>query len=147
MFKKVLVCLDGSGLAEQILPCVTEQALCCRSKLALLQVINLPSTISAGIEAVPMPVPLDQVQREEAEAKAYLERVAQPLRGKGLEVQCITLLGSPGESIVSYADENGFGLIALVTHGRSGLGRLVFGSVTDFVVRRSGLPIMLIKPK
>ena len=44
-------------------------------------------------------------------------------------------------------DENGFGLIALVTHGRSGLGRLVFGSVADVVVRRSGLPILLIKPK
>jgi nucleotide-binding universal stress UspA family protein len=57
------------------------------------------------------------------------------------------LLGSPGESIVSYADENGFGLIALVTHGRSGLGRLVFGSVADFIIRRSGLPILLIKPK
>jgi len=52
-----------------------------------------------------------------------------------------------GEAIVSYANENNISLIAIATHGRSGLGRLVFGSVADFVLRETGLPILVIKPK
>jgi nucleotide-binding universal stress UspA family protein len=52
-----------------------------------------------------------------------------------------------GEAIVSYADENSISLIAIATHGRSGLGRLVFGRVADFVLREAGLPILVIKPK
>jgi nucleotide-binding universal stress UspA family protein len=82
------------------------------------------------------------------EAKAYLEGLAQPLRDKGLNVQCVTLRGlQVGEAIVSYADESNISLIAIATHGRSGLGRLVFGSVADFVLRETGLPILVIKPK
>ena len=77
----------------------------------------------------------------------YLDGLALPLREKGLKVQCATMIGHPAESIVSHAEENGFDLVALATHGRSGLRRLVFGSVADYVIRKAGLPILLIKPK
>jgi nucleotide-binding universal stress UspA family protein len=148
MFTKILACLDGSGLAEQILPYAAAQAERFDSKMVLLQVISPRGTICApGIEAVPIAVPLDQIPQEEAAAKEYMERLCQPLRQKGLDVECLTLVGSPGECIVKYAEENGFDLVALATHGRSGLGRLVFGSVADHVVRNSGRPILLIKPK
>jgi nucleotide-binding universal stress UspA family protein len=148
MFNKILVCLDGSPLAEQILPYATAQAECCGGKLVLFQVISTPGAIYApGIEAVPIAVPLDQVPREEAAAKEYLEGLAEPLRQKGIDAECLTLIGSSGESIVRHAEENDFNLVALATHGRSGLGRLVFGSVADYVIRHSGRPILLIKPK
>lgn len=148
MFQKILVCLDGSKIAEQILPYAAEQAVRFGSSLVLFQVVSLASIPTpTGIESVPVAVPNDQLAEAEADAKDYLERHALPLREKGLRVQCVTLIGHPAESIVSYAEENRFHLVALATHGRSGLKRLVFGSVADHVIRKSGLPILLIKPR
>lgn len=148
MFNKILVCLDGSALSEQILPFAAAQAEHFASEMVLLQVIGLGGAISApGIEAVPIAVPLDQIPQEEASAREYLEVVAKPLRQKGLNVETMTLIGSPGECVVKYSEENGFDLVALATHGRSGLGRLVFGSVADHIIRKSRRPILLIKPQ
>ena len=90
---------------------------------------------------------VEKVQREENEAKAYLERIAQPLRKRGLDVECVTFEDAIDEGIVNYAEKNEVDLIAIATHGRSGLGRSVFGSVSDFVLRKSGLPILVIKPR
>ena len=144
----ILVCLDGSPLAEQILPYAAVQAERFGGKLVLLQVIGTPGAIYApGIEAVPIAVPLEQAPEEETGARDYLKGLAQHLRQRGIDVECLTLMGSPGERIVSYAEENDFQLVAIATHGRSGLGRLVFGSVADHVIRHSARPILLIKPR
>ena len=78
---------------------------------------------------------------------AYLEEVAEPLRENGLDVACVVLHGVAGDVIVSYAQNEPVDLIALATHGHSGLGRIVFGSVADHVLRESGLPILVIKPQ
>ena len=69
------------------------------------------------------------------------------MKDKGLDAEYETMQGNPGETIVTYADENDIGLIALCTHGRSGLGRLVFGSVADHILKRAGLPILIIRPQ
>jgi nucleotide-binding universal stress UspA family protein len=92
-------------------------------------------------------VPDNLLAEAETAARDYLDGLAPPLRERGLKVQCVTMIGHPAESIVHYAEENRFNLVALATHGRSGLKRLVFGSVADYVIRKSGLPILLIKPK
>ena len=147
MFKKVLVCLDGSSLAEQILPYATETALCFGSKVVLLEVTIPPSAVVEPLTGYYHATPLEKIKRDENEAKAYLKRVAQRLREKGLKVECVTLPGNPGETIISYAEENAVDLIVLGTHGRSGLGRLVFGSVADFVLKKSGLPILVRRPR
>jgi nucleotide-binding universal stress UspA family protein len=150
MLQKILVCLDGSSLAEQILPYATEQALHFSSKVVLLQVIAGPRAIPSPVPGEPafilVPEP-EELQREQNEARAYLESVAQPLREKGLDVECVALPGTPSEAIVGYAAEREVDLIAIATHGRSGLRRMTFGSVADFVLRESGLPILLIKPR
>ena len=148
MFQKILVCLDGSKLAEQILPYAAEQAARFGSSLVLFQEVSLASIPTpTGIESVPVAIPNDQLANAEAAARDYLNGLALPLRDKVMKVQCVTMVGHPAESIVSYAEENKFDLVAIATHGRSGLRRLVFGSVADYVIRKSGLPILLIKPK
>jgi nucleotide-binding universal stress UspA family protein len=151
MFEKILICLDGSKLAEQTLPYATEQAERFNSKVVLLQAFTISSTVAAaGAQAAPAVSPdliQEETQRLEAEAKAYLEEVATPLREKGMDVVCITLQGIAGEVIVSYAQNENVDLIALATHGHSGLGRVIFGSVADHVLRESGLPILVIKPQ
>ena len=137
MIERILVCLDGSSLAEQILPYATEVAQRFNSKLILLQVIP-PSSVSVGTETASEII---------GPAKAYLEHVAQPLREKGLDVECATLFDTPGKAIITYADKNEVELIAIATHGRSGLGRVLFGSVADFVLKESRVPILIIRPQ
>jgi nucleotide-binding universal stress UspA family protein len=152
MFEKILVCLDGSKLAEQILPFATEEALRFRSKVVLLHVVPETSIVSPNIPGAPgVPVEtkgmVEQAQEEQNEASAYLDKVTEALQEKGLDTESVVLLGSPGDVIINYANENNTGLIAMATHGRSGLGRAVFGSVADHVVRESEIPILIIRPQ
>jgi len=152
MFERILVCLDGSELAEQILPYATEQALRFNSKLMLLQVVNMPSSVYTASVAGELPQTGDiiakQIQTQEVEARAYLDRVTKSLQKRGMNVEYVVLGPlQPGKAIVKYAQDNAIDLICIATHGRSGLGRVVFGSVADLVLRESGLPILVIKPK
>ena len=147
MLQKILVCLDGSPLAEQILPYIIEVALGCGSRLVLLEVTLPPSATVEPLTGFYRTTPIEKVLREEEESRVYLKRVAQRLRKRGLKVSTVTMPGDPGETIVSYAQKNEMDLIALSTHGRSGLVRLAFGSVADFVLKRSGLPILIRKPE
>lgn len=152
MIKTILICLDGSKLAEQILPYATQQALCFHSKIILLQVIPEPFTVIPGTPiATPIPVTSDNLIKksfkEQNEAIKYLEKIATSLRECGIEVEIVTFIGHTGEIVVNYAHQNNIDLIALATHGRSGLGRAIFGSVADYVLKSSNTPILLIKPK
>ena len=147
MFKKILVCLNGSDLAEQILPYAAEVAQLSGSKVVLLAVTIPPGAIVQPLIGYYHATPLERIQRDEELAGEYLKRVARRLRRKRLHVECVTLPGDPGKTIVSYAAQNDIDLIAMGTHGQSGLGRLVFGSVADFVLRHSELPILVRKPE
>jgi len=152
MFKKILVCLDGSELAEQILPYAVEEALHFQSKLVLFQVVPEPVAFSPGIPgAASVPIRTDTMLEEAKkalnEARDYLEDIATPLRKKGIQVEAVSILGGAGEAILSYAEGNNINLITIATHGRSGLRRGVFGSVADYVLRESGLPMLVIRPQ
>lgn len=145
MFKKILACLDGSELAEQILPYAVDQALRFDSQLVLFYVLGpdeLPAAAGIGAEELMK----KQIQAE-AEVRAYLENLAGQLsRDNNLSVESVTASGSVGETIIDYARRNGVGLIAIATHGQSGARRLVFGSVADFLLRNSNIPMLVIRP-
>jgi nucleotide-binding universal stress UspA family protein len=152
MFKKILVCLDGSKLAEQILPYAVGEALHFQGKLVLFQVVPEPVAFSPGIPGTAAAPVQTNTMLEEAEealngARNYLEKIATPLRKKGIQVEAVSILGRAGDAILSYAGGNNVDLIAIATHGRSGLRRGVFGSVADYVLRESGLPMLVIRPQ
>jgi len=147
MFKKMLVCLDGSSLAEQVLPYATEVAQRFGSRIVLLQVIHLPASFAAAAAQGGEKILAEEAGRLAGEARAYLEGVAASLRGKGLEVEAAALEGTPSETIVTYARENEVDLIAIGTHGRKSLGRLIFGSVADYVLKHSSIPVLTVKPQ
>lgn len=152
MYNKILVCLDGSGFAEQIIPYVLEEALAFKSKVILLQVFSIPGIPTPAIPGSPgsqirTASMLKRLQENESKAKDYLERVAQPLRKRRLHVECIMLEGSPGSTITSYANENNVDLIAIATHGHSGIRHVLLGSVAEHVMRESGVPLLIIRPK
>jgi nucleotide-binding universal stress UspA family protein len=153
VFKKIMVCLDGSELAEQILPYAIEQATRFESKMVLCKVISEPTLTGIGIPGFPA-VTIEttrmakQATKSEIESVSYLKTLADRLKSeRGISVECVAMFGAPGEAIVKYANENHVDLITIATHGRSGLGRVLIGSVADYVIRQSGIPILLIRPK
>jgi nucleotide-binding universal stress UspA family protein len=155
MFKKILVCLDSSRFAEQILPYVVEEARRFASKVVLLQVIEMPRLFYASSVpiqpafSIPPTLSEERIRGEESRAMSYLTSVALRLRETGLDVDCVTLIaragGIIGDAIISYAAANGIDLIAMATHGYTGLKRLVFGSIADFVVKNSTVPVLVMK--
>jgi nucleotide-binding universal stress UspA family protein len=150
MFRRILICLDGSSLSEQVLPYAIEQAVHFKSQLVLLRII-VPITATPAVAG---PITEGMVEKE-AEAKkaaeAYLEKLAQKLRReKKLKVESLVLEGLVAETIVEYAHDrnnNKIDLIAIATHGEGGLKRFVFGSVADFVLRHSDVPMLLVRPQ
>jgi nucleotide-binding universal stress UspA family protein len=152
MIEKILVCLDGSGLAEQILPYATEAALGFQGKLVFLQVIPEPVAYSPGIPgAGPVPIQtatmIEETKRALNRAEDYLEKLAAPLRKRSIQVETVAIPGRAGEAILNYAGRNNVNLITIATHGHGGLRRAVFGSVADYVLRESHLPVLVIRPQ
>ncbi|MFQ5879069.1 MAG: universal stress protein [Dehalococcoidia bacterium] len=148
MVRKVLVCLDGSCFAEQVLPFAADLASCSGASVVLLQVRGTPTPIST----LPGPVvgaaytkAVQEAQRDnEQRVTAYLQDKAGPLQQRGIDVEVVSIEGEAGDAIVNYARENRVNLIAMATRGHSRLRRLLFGSVADYVVRESGLPVLIV---
>ena len=143
MYKKILVPLDGSELAEKAIPYATE--LCKgETEVILFQVIHIPLPLAApdASIAVPMPDPQELID----EALAYLEGIAESLRKDGVNAKAVANEQDvTADAIIAYAKENDVDLIVMTTHGRSGLSRLVFGSVAESVVRHTPCPVLLIR--
>jgi nucleotide-binding universal stress UspA family protein len=152
MFERILVCLDGSKLAEQIMPYATEEAIRFQGKLVLLQVVQEPIAFSPGFPGeAPVPIETNTMVEGTKEAlsraRAYLAKLAAPLGKRGIQVETVAIPGRAGEAILDYANTNSINLITIATHGRGGLRRVVFGSVADYVLRESGLPVLVIRPQ
>ncbi len=152
MFKKVLVCLDGSALAEQILPYIAGDSRSFK-KIVLLKVIATPGVdIPIGVPGeTPGPLQtksmLEHAKKELEETPDYLESKAQPLREMGIDVECVVLQGTPTRTIIEYAHDNNFGLIAIATHGHSGLRHITLGSTAEYVLKHAGLPLLMVTPQ
>lgn len=139
--RRILVPLDGSPIAEQILPLVTRLAQALGSALTLFQVpIAHASEWMTGEWYFPVQGVVDTV---EADAEAYLGAVAGDLRGRGLDVTTAMAMGAVADCIVDYAATHQMDLIAMSTHGRTGLARWALGSVADRVLRAGSTPILL----
>lgn len=150
MFKNILVCLDGSKLAEQILPLSEEQALHFSSRVTLLQIIPIPEVaiVQAGATYKDANIIEEQTQTAMEKAKPYMEDIAKKFREKGIPVEVVIQEESSiGKAIIEFSQKHHIDMIAIATHGHGGLGRLVFGSVADYILRTSGLPMLLIRPK
>ena len=146
MISHILVPLDGSELGEGVLPYAKDLGSRLHAKVHFLQVFegempDLGDARSGGrvtIEAAE--------EREEKAAGNYLSQLVSNWQAEGIDAGSTVVEGSPTFKIIETAHALGADLIAMSTHGRSGLGRLVSGSVADEVVREAGIPVLLVKP-
>jgi len=150
MFENMLVCLDGSILAEQILPYAEVQALKFNSRVTLLQVVvtNVPEVVQAGATYKQSTGAALRSREMMEKAGIYLDKTARVLREKGIRVETVVLeAASVGDAILKYARDNGTDFILMATHGRGGIRHVVMGSVAEHVMKASALPILIIRPK
>ncbi len=142
MYKRAVVALDGSPVAEAIIPFILEIAGPLDMEVVLVRVNRpVPPEVIEGSRKVI--VEDQEVSRIDAEE--YLAPIAVELRRRGVQVRTQVRRGQPAEEIVAAAREAAVDLIAMTTHGRSGLGRLLFGSVAEAVLRESQRPVFLMR--
>ena len=149
MYKKILVPLDGSKLAECVLPHVSNLAT--SSAGAEVVLISVTERItgfrvmddyskSLGARFVP-----EAVGKQEQKARKYLDGIAKRLKAKGIKVLTEVLLGQPAEEITFFATNEGCDLIIMASHGRSGPSRWAHGSVAEKVFRTNCAPLMMVR--
>jgi nucleotide-binding universal stress UspA family protein len=155
VIRRMLIPLDGSELAEQILEPALVLGAATQSEYTLLRVVK-PLTPAAfdpttGMLTLIHESLLKQLQDLDAqrreEAQEYLERVAATLRARSLTVQTrVVTHEQPARGILDDAEKNAIDLIALATHGRGGLKRMLLGSVADKVLRGATMPVLVSRP-
>ena len=168
MYRGVLVTLDGSPLSEAVLPVVATLAAGTDAVVTLLTVgevpaatiegptesaqpftfLSLPAAAARFASTAPRYVETktQAIERRKEELAAYLDQKAGPLRKLGIRVNTVVQFGNPAERIVSQAREAGIDLIAMATHGRSGLRTVIFGSVAGRVLYSGVRPVLLVRP-
>ena len=144
MYKTILVPLDGSQRAEAILPHVTEIAQQQGSKVILLRVVD-PAASMTGLEGIPYDVSQDLIKEETDHALHYLEAKASELQAKNIKTTTRLRYGDVVKTITDLAETEQADLIAIASHGRTGLSRLFYGSVAAGVLQRVERPLLLIR--
>jgi len=135
MYKSILIPLDGSELAESILFELDQMAVTTTSRLVLIRVCPIYAVSERYISEAHSQI----VQV----AESYLENMKAQLNAKGFTVEVHVCYGDPAFEILDLADRADVNLIAMSTHGRSGFGRWLLGSVAEKVIRHSSKPILL----
>jgi nucleotide-binding universal stress UspA family protein len=140
--KRVLVALDGSTSSEAVLRFVLEIAGPLDMTVLLLRVVESPIPPMADDF---YRAPVETLEDRRRDAEEYLAPIAAALRARGVETAWAVRRGRPEDEILAAAAESGVDLIAMATHGRTGFGRLLFGSVAEAVLRRATVPVFMIR--
>jgi nucleotide-binding universal stress UspA family protein len=152
MYDRILVPLDGSKTGDAVLPYVEELARRLGASIELVQAIPTTEMLfrEAGSPAAPelgMEVARGRRETEEAVARRHLESTKARFEQAGIPTTVTVLEGAPAFAILEHARASEASLIAMATHGRGGLSRLLAGSVADEVLRNSPIPVLVVRPR
>ena len=147
MYKKIMVPLDGSQLAECVLPHVEAfvQSFSL-SKVALVRVVEPEDLPAYRVEGnILSQVKLDRESGRKTAAEDYLAHVGRKLKHGETPLHTEVLIGRVPESLIDYAEQKDIDLIVIATHGRSGVTRWVRGSVADKILRSANVPVLMVR--
>jgi nucleotide-binding universal stress UspA family protein len=148
MYKKIMVPLDGSKLAECVLPHVETIIKGCEYPEVLLVRAIEPLVIPYGIETAKFTTirQLEEYEvRNKAEAEKYLKEIIDRFEKAGGNARAIVINGNAAEALSDFATRNNIDLLVIATHGRSGVSRWVLGSVADRILRSVCVPVLMIR--
>lgn len=145
-FRSILVPLDGSAESEAVIPHIRSLASGLKAQVALFRVVEptFNSIVSDGT-MVSIPLSPEDMAGMVTDASDYLERIAGSLREDQITVSVEARLGAAAIEIMNLADETAVDLIAMSTHGRSGIQRWVFGSTADKILHGANTPLLLVR--
>lgn len=147
MFKKILVPLDGSALAELALPYAREIAKSNDAEIVLVYVEEDYSTRYYPY-AMDMAILMEVAESTRAEMNNNLQKKAELLMEAGFKTHLAILKNrNPAEAILEYVEQNNVDLIIITTHGYTGATRFFIGSVTDRIVNHAKIPVLVIRPE
>jgi nucleotide-binding universal stress UspA family protein len=148
MYTKILVPLDGSKLAESVLPYVKWFIKVSDvNEIIFLRAVE-PFHVPGGIEGVIIPEEREHIEQDAIKlAKKYLDKIARRFKDGKLKIQSTVMIGKPAVVIAEYVARSDIDLIIMATHGFSGIHRWVRGSVADEIIHAALVPVFLIKPE
>lgn len=145
MYKTILVPLDGSKRAERILTHVEALAQCLKAKVIFLQVVRYPNIVAYHeMEILLYRKDIEQLKKQ---ATDYLTAQKGKFRGKGIEAKICVVNGSVVREIIDCSEREGADLVAMTSHGRSGLARVFYGSVAAGVLQVIDRPLLIIRSR
>ena len=158
MFERLLVPLDGSRFGSRALQYATEVARRFDAEVILIQVVKpatpVPATTgmelgmgSPAIAEITMQAALEEDKRNSARAKRYLSGKVRGMKSRDIKASYQVIVGDPAQSIMEFSKKEYMDLVVMTTHGKSGLKRAVMGSVADAVIRESGKPVLVVRPR
>lgn len=150
MYTKIMVPLDGSELAECVMPHVEAITSGCKiASVVFVRVVNpiqLPASVPArGEFGFSEKERLELKENRKQTADAYLKKIAENTRLEGARLSYEVLEGNVAETLAHWAEQNGVDLIVIASHGRSGVSRWVMGSVADRILRSACVPVLMVR--
>jgi len=150
MFERVLVPLDGSKVGEAAIPVINQLVEKCgpgvKVEITLLGVITLlRHWVVVGEASAPVSYTEEELKLIEQRVMNYLTRTGDSLKQPRVTVKTMVASGNAAEEILEACTEVNADLIAMSTHGRSGLRRLAFGSITDKILHRAPVPVLMVR--
>lgn len=144
MYKTILVPLDGSERAETIFPHVEELAMHYEATVILMHVVELPMILASPYDALPSLTP-EEIEQKMDEAADYLAKWEEKLKAREIDSRSVVEYGPVASRIIETAEREKADLIAMASHGRTGLPRVFYGSVAAAVLQRVDRPLLLIR--
>jgi nucleotide-binding universal stress UspA family protein len=145
MYDTILVPLDGSKRAEAILPHVQKIARMGNSRVILMK--SVEQRTQADAASMRSQVTSSQEEQQAKAAKIYLDDTAEEMRRMDIQTECRVVNGAPVEMIIKVAEEENAELIAIASHGRSGLSRVFYGSIAAGVLQAVDRPLLVIRSR
>ena len=146
MYQKILVPLDGSKRAERILPHAESLATSHGATVILLRVVQMV-IVADGYKHIQYEESMAASREALREAELYLDEQAGRLRKKGLKVEKIAQMGPVVETILNIAEKQNVDLIAMASHGRTGISKVFYGSIAAGVIHRIDRPLLVIRSR
>jgi nucleotide-binding universal stress UspA family protein len=146
MYEKILVPLDGSELAECVLPHVEGFIKGCHvSNIVFVRVVGPPATSHYGEVPISPEIYEETLSARKTVARGYLDQIKNRFKYEGAELHTEVLVGRVADSLADYTEKNDIDLILIATHGRSGVTRWVRGSVADKILRSANVPVLMVR--
>src|SRR4030042_6176345 len=146
MYRRIMVPLDGSELAECVLPHIEAIGKLSKASVELVHVIEPLELPTRGGIALSID-DLKQIElHTKNDAESYLRGIVERLKLAGIKARSKLLTGKAADSLVDHLDKSNFDLVIMATHGRSGISRWIWGSVAEKILHSSSIPVLIVRP-